>query len=301
MREKLPDIPRLFDRAALRARRRRAAASAASRFLVEHVAREAIERLSAVLRDFPVAIDLATPDNALAEALAKRPGIETIIRIEPEPSVLAGSSLAVAAWPDALPLAEGSADLVASALGLSAVDDLPGTLLQIRRALKPDGLFLAALFGTDTLMELRQSFAEAEAECEGGISPRVAPFGDVRALGALLQRAGFALPVADSDRLTVRYADPLALLRDLRAEGLANPLAERSRKFLRRRTLFRAIEIYAERFADADGRIRATFEIVWLSGWAPHPSQQKPLRPGSAQRRLADALGTTEFDPEKGR
>ena len=181
-----------------------------------------------------------------------------------------------------------------SALSLQFVNDLPGALVQIRRALEPDGLFLAALAGGDTLTELRQAFAQAEAEIEDGISPRVAPFADLRELGALLQRAGFALPVTDVDRLTVRYASPLALMHDLRRMGATNALAERQRKPLRRATLTRMMEIYGERFADADGRIRATFEIVWLSGWAPHESQQQPLRPGSAQRRLADALGTKE-------
>ena len=181
-----------------------------------------------------------------------------------------------------------------SALALQAVNDLPGVLVQIRRALKPDGLFMAALFGGDTLSELRQSFAQAEAEIEGGASPRVAPFADVRAMGALLQRAGFALPVTDTERVTVRYASPLAWLRDLRRMGATNPLAERRRVPLRRATLLRAMEIYGERFADPDGKVRATFEIVWVSGWAPDASQQQPLRPGSAKTRLADALGAVE-------
>jgi hypothetical protein len=161
--------------------------------------------------------------------------------------------------------------------------------------LKPDGLFLAALLGGDTLNELRQSFAVAESELEGGVSPRVAPFADVREMGALLQRAGFALPVTDVDRITVRYATPFRLLRDLRRMGAANPLVERRRVPLRRATLMRAVEVYAERFADPDGKVRATFDIVWLSGWSPHESQQQPLRPGSARQRLADALGTSEI------
>ena len=199
--------------------------------------------------------------------------------------------LAVAADEEALPFRDGSLDLVVSALSLQFVNDLPGTLVQIRRALKPDGLFLAALVGGDTLTELRQAFAAAEAEIEGGVSPRVAPFADLRDLGALLQRAGFALPVTDVDRLTVRYASPLALMHDLRRMGATNALVERRRTPLRRATLARMMEIYGERFADPDGRMRATFEIVWLSGWAPHESQQQPLRPGSAQPRLADALG----------
>jgi SAM-dependent methyltransferase len=203
--------------------------------------------------------------------------------------------LAVVADEEALPFGDGALDLVVSGLALQFVNDLPGTLIQVRRALRPDGLLLAALAGGDTLTELRQAFAAAEAEIEEGISPRIAPFTDVRELGALLQRAGFALPVTDVDRVTVRYASPLALMHDLRRMGATNALIERSRRPLKRATLRRMIEIYAERFADRDGRIRATFEIVWLSGWAPHPSQQKPLAPGSARQRLADALGTTEI------
>jgi hypothetical protein len=175
------------------------------------------------------------------------------------------------------------------------VNDLPGTLIQIRRALRPDGLLLAALIGGGTLGELREAFAQAESEIEGGVSPRVAPFADVRELGALLQRAGFALPVVDSDRLTVRYRTLFALMRDLRRMGATNVLSQRRRVPLRRATLQRMADNYAARFADADGRLRATFEIVWLSGWAPHESQQKPLKPGSATQRLADALGSQEI------
>ena len=161
--------------------------------------------------------------------------------------------------------------------------------------LKPDGLFLAALIGGETLTELRQSFAAAESEVEAGVSPRVAPFADLRDLGALLQRAGFALPVTDVDRITVRYDTVFALMHDLRRMGATNALIDRRRVPLRRATLMRMAEIYGERFSDDDGRIRATFEIIWLSGWAPHPSQQQPLRPGSAKTRLADALGTREI------
>jgi hypothetical protein len=180
-------------------------------------------------------------------------------------------------------------------LSLQAVNDLPGTLIQIRRALRPDGLFVAALFCGDTLTELREAFASAESEIEGGMSPRVAPFADLRELGALMQRAGFALPVADSDKLVVRYESVFALLRDLRGMGATNVMIERRRTPLKRATLMRMAEIYQQRFADPDGRVRATFEIGWLTGWAPHESQQKPLKPGSAGRRLADALGTREI------
>jgi SAM-dependent methyltransferase len=202
---------------------------------------------------------------------------------------------------EALPFAEASLDLVVSGLALHLVNDLPGTLIQIRRALKPDGLLLAALLGGATLTELRQAFLIAEEELEGGASPRVAPFADVRDLGGLLQRAQFALPVVDSDTVTVTYRDPLALMLELRAMGASNPLIERSRRPLRRATLARAIEVYTERFALADGRVPATFEIVTLTAWSPHPSQPKPLRPGSATTRLADVLGRgLEPSPPKG-
>jgi SAM-dependent methyltransferase len=205
----------------------------------------------------------------------------------PEPGAVVGDE-------ERLPFAGERFDLAASLLALQSVNDLPGALVQIRRALKPDGLFIGCLLGGSTLSELRQAFTQAEAEVEGGASPRVALFADVRDLGGLLQRAGFALPVADSEVVRVRYGDPFALLRDLRAMGLTNPLQDRRRTPLRRATLLRAAAIYAERFADPDGRLPATFELVWLSGWSPHESQQKPLRPGTARMRLADALGVKE-------
>ena len=275
----------------LRARRRRAQALGPVTFLLDRVASDLTERLDAVLREFPLAVDLGTPADALRRALADKTSIGALVAADTRPA----QGLAVVADEEMLPFRDASLDLVVSALALQFVNDLPGTLIQIRRALKPDGLLLAALLGGETLTELRQAFAAAEAEVEGGASPHVAPFADVRELGALLQRAGFALPVTDVDRLTVRYASPFALMADLRRMGATNALAERRRTPLRRATLARMAEIYAARFADPDGRIRATFEIVWLSGWAPHESQQKPLRPGSAQTRLADALGTREI------
>ena len=189
----------------------------------------------------------------------------------------------------------GSLDLITSVLNLHAVNDLPGVLVQARRALKPDGLFLAALFGGDTLTELRQSLAAAELEILGGVSPRVAPFADVRELGGLLQRAGFALPVADVERTVVRYGDFIQLVRDLRAMGETNALVERSRKPMRRDMLAVAVDHYARHFSDPNGKLRATFDIVYLTGWAPHESQQQPLKPGSAKSRLAEALGTKEL------
>jgi SAM-dependent methyltransferase len=293
----VPPMPQLvFDRSLLRDRRRRAARLGPATFLIDRVAADLAERLSAVLRRFDLALDLGTPTDALARALAAHDAVGSVIAADSVVDHLTQrSGLRVAADDETLPFRDASLDLVVSALALQFVNDLPGTLVQIRRALKPDGLFLAALTGGETLTELRQAFAAAEAETAGGVSPRVAPFADVRSLGALLQRAGLALPVADVDRIVVRYASPFGLMEDLRRMGATNPMIERRRTPLMRTTLARMAEVYAERFADPDGRVRATFEIVFLSGWAPHESQQQPLRPGSATRRLADALGTQEI------
>jgi SAM-dependent methyltransferase len=286
--------PTIFDRHLLRIRQQRARALGIETFLIDRVAQELGERLAAVLRSFARAVDLGTPGDAVARVLAASGKVGTLVRATPAAQGDA-PALRVVADEEALPFADASLDLVVSALALQFVNDLPGALIQIRRALKPDGLLLAALAGGDTLTELRQSFAQAESEIEGGVSPRVAPFADLRELGALMQRAGFALPVVDSDRLTVRYDNALALMRDLRRMGATNVLAERRRTPLRRATLRRMSEIYAQRFADTDGRLRASFEIVWLSGWAPHESQQQPLKPGAATQRLADALSTKEM------
>jgi SAM-dependent methyltransferase len=296
--------PRLiFDRALLRERRLRAKALGPSTFLIDQVAQDLADRLAAVVRRFECAVDLGTPTDAVCRQLARSGKIDTFIAASRSiadvlPPQRAEQSpffrLAIAADEEALPFRDGALDLVVSALSLQFVNDLPGTLVQIRRALRSDGLLLAALAGGDSLTELRECFAGAEAEIEGGISPHVIPFVDVRAAGALLQRAGFALPVTDLDRMTVRYSSPMALMHDIRAMGATNPLIERSRHPLKRATLRRMIELYGQRFADPDQRIRATFEIVWLSGWAPHSSQQKPLTPGSARQRLADALGARE-------
>jgi SAM-dependent methyltransferase len=270
---------------------------------MQRVADDFADRLAAVLRHFQRAVDLSTPGDAMLKALAASGKAELIVAADAPLSIDPGGKaapakkgvLALAADEETLPFRDGSLDLVVSALALQFVNDLPGVLVQVRRALKPDGLFIAALAGGDTLTELRQSFAAAEAEIESGVSPRVIPFLDVRAAGALLQRAGFALPVVDLDHCTVRYDSPMALMHDLRALGATNPMIERSRRPLKRALLARMMEIYSERFSDPDGRLRATFDIVWLSGWAPHPSQQKPLPPGSARHRLADALGAKEY------
>jgi SAM-dependent methyltransferase len=264
--------PRIFDRKLYALRRQRASES----FLALDVAQGIAERIGAANRRFGRALHL----NA-------RPGTHPVF------APLAGEWLQTQAGSvdeEALPFPPESFDLIVSVLSLHAVNDLPGALVQIRRALKPDGFFLAALFGGETLRELREAFAAGESETTGGASPRVAPFADVRDLGALLQRAGFALPVADLERTAVRYRHFDSLVADLRALGETNALAERSRKILRKDTLVSALSHYQSRNADADGRIGATFDVIYLSGWAPHESQQKPLAPGSAKMRLAEAL-----------
>jgi SAM-dependent methyltransferase len=291
----MTESPVIFDRALLCDRRRRAAALGPVAFLLDRAADDLAGRLAGVLRRFDLGLDLGTPGEAVRAALSPLGSVGTIIKTEAIPPAAVRSDKFIVADEEALPFGDGTLDLVVSALALQFVNDLPGTLVQIRRALKPDGLFLAALIGGETLTELRQSFAAAESEIEGGASPHVAPFADLRELGALLQRTGFALPVTDVDRLTVRYESVFGLMRDLRRMGATNALRARRRTPLRRATLMRMAEIYAQRFSDSDGRVRATFEIIWLSGWAPHPSQQQPLKPGSAKMRLADALGTREL------
>jgi SAM-dependent methyltransferase len=279
----------VFDRALARQRLTRAIAAGFPDFLLARAAEDLEERLGAVLRHFAAAADLGTPLPLAGPVLRAKAG--TLLRMAES----AGAEADLIGDLERLPLAAGSLDLATSLLALHGVNDLPGALIQIRRCLRPDGLFIGCLLGGRTLQELRQAFLEAESETTGGVSPRIAPFADLRDLGSLLQRAGFALPVVDSELVTVRYRDMFGLLRDLRGMGWGNALTQRSRRGLRRETLLRAAALYAERFSDADGRLRATFEIVWLSGWAPHESQQKPLRPGSAKARLADALGVPEI------
>jgi SAM-dependent methyltransferase len=269
--------PVLFDRYLLRSRLGRAQRLGPATFLLDRVAEDMAERLNAVLRDFKSAAEVGTPGDQVGRALSGRFDRYKRIDLPVQES-------------EPLPLEAQSIDLAISALAFQYVNDLPGLLAQLRRALRPDGLLMAAMAGGDTLTELRQSFAAAEAELESGISPRVAPFADVREIGALLQRAGFALPVADVDRSIVRYDSVFALMHDLRRMAATNILAERRRIPTRRTTMLRMAEIYRERFADPDGRIRATFDIIWLSGWAPHESQQKPLKPGSAKVGLEQAV-----------
>lgn len=289
-----PTAPQLFDRALLTARRARARAHprAGADFLLRRVVEDLDDRLAPVLRVFAEGVDLglaAGPAARLVMELGKATKV-AVAALDP------GVAADLVVDEEALPFPPESLDLVVSLLSLQFVDDLPGTLIQIRRALRPDGLFLAALLGGSTLHELRDALSAAEIELTGGLSPRVAPFIGVSDLGRLLQRAGFALPVTDTDRLTVRYGSMFDLVADLRAMGATNPLRERTRKPSSRRLFLRAAEIYAERHADADGRLRATFEIVSASGWAPHESQQKPAARGSATVSLAEALKARPID-----
>jgi SAM-dependent methyltransferase len=270
-------MPILFDRALLCARLARARKQGGVTFLLDRVTEDLADRLAAVRRDFADVADIWSPGDVLPPAGR----FKSVARFAPD----SGSEV--------LPLQPESLDLAVSALAFQFVNDLPGVLAQIRRALKPDGLLLAAMVGGDTLTELRQSFAAAEAECEGGVSPRVVPFADLRDIGGLLQRAGLALPVTDVDRVVVRYDSAFALMADLRRMGASNILVERRRTPTRRTTMLQMAQIYGERFADADGRIRATFDVIWLSGWAPHESQQKPLKPGSAKASLEAAVKKT--------
>ncbi|MDE1172247.1 MAG: methyltransferase domain-containing protein [Parvibaculaceae bacterium] len=283
---------RIFDRRLVALRRARAAANfPAHAFLVERVADEIADRLGTVNRDFPLALDLGSHRGMLRDVALPPGKIGMLVETDLAPAMLQGrESLRVAADEEALPFRAASFSLVVSALALHWTNDLPGALVQLRRTLAPDGLMIAALFGGETLFELRTALSEAEIECEGGLSPRISPMADVRDMGSLLQRAGFALPVMDVDRVKVTYADMIGLMRELRAMGETNALIERRRAPLRRTTLIRAAEIYQDRFGLPNGRIPATFEILFATGWAPHDSQQKPLKPGSATARLEEAL-----------
>lgn len=292
-----PNTMRVFDRALHARHRARAAANFGTHdFLLRRVAEDMEDRLEIIRRGFPLALDLGAHHGFLNQMMRDATKFGQIITADLSPAMLAhAKGPRVVLDEERLPFADKSFNLIASALSLHWVNDLPGAMIQIRRALVPDGLFMAALFGGETLIELRQSLAEAEVECEGGLSPRVSPFADLRDMGGLMQRAGFALPVVDSDRVTVNYGSVLKLLGELRGMGETNALIERRRTPLRRATLLRATEIYQENFGLDDGRVPATFEIIMLAGWSPHESQQKPLRPGTATARLADALGTEEI------
>jgi len=286
----------VFDRGAVRQHRERAARLGTAEFLFEEAAQRLYERLDDIKRGFARILVLGTRYGVLARNLRSRAGVELVVEVddalgflrrsEPGPCVLAEA--------EALPFAATAFDLVLSPLALHWTNDLPGALLQLRRCLKPDGLILASVLGGETLDALRQAFLEAELAEERGVSPRVSPMADGRDVAGLLQRAGFALPVVDSDRISATYESALALMAELRAMGETNALRERRRVFTRRGTLLRAAELYRALAGAADGRVAASFEIVTMTAWAPHESQPKPLRPGSATARLADALGSVE-------
>ena len=264
-------------------------------FLFKEAADRLADRLGDLRRDFPLALDLGSHTGRLGTRLARESRVGRIVQADLSPAMARRATHPVAVGDEeALPFRPGAFDAVLSCLSLHWVNDLPGTLLQIRRLLKPDGLFLAVMFGGETLTELRESLLWAETEVEGGVSPRVSPFAQLRDMAGLLQRAGFALPVADMDRLTVTYPDPFRLMADLRATGESSVLHDRRRTPMRRETLAAAASYYEQHFAD-NGRVPATFQLLYLTGWAPHPAQQRALRPGAARTRLADALETTEM------
>lgn len=287
------DSPLIFDRKRLGLHRARAAAGLGNHdFLLREAADRLADRLEDVTRSFPLALDLGAHTGQLRQMLNGRGGIETLVEADISPAMISCNSAALrlATDEELLPFAENSLDLAMSVLSLHWVNDLPGTLVQLRRALKPDGLLLAMLFGGQTLKELRQSLELATLEVEGGISANVSPFVDVRDAGSLLQRAGFALPVVDAEVLTVSYDNIFALMHELRGMGETNALLHSRKGFSRRKTFMRASEIYQEKFTDEEGRIIASFELVTLTGWKPHASQQKPLARGSATASLKDFL-----------
>lgn len=288
----MTDPVRPFDRRLLRLRRERAAPRLRTgSFLHEEIAARLLERLAEIRRPLPRVLELAAACPRLTAGLAAREGTELVLRLDNVPALLAGSGPAVVAEEELLPFGADRFDAVLGIMSLHKVNDLPGTLAQIRYCLKPDGLLLAAFPGGGTLRELREVLLLAELECLGGAAPRVAPFVDLADAAALLQRAGFALPVADREPITVRYREPLRLLRDLQAMAETGVLAAEARRPLRRTVLMRALELYRERFATEDGRVPATFEILFLTGWKPHPSQPRPLPPGSGEIDLAAHLG----------
>lgn len=290
----------IFDRDLLRRRRDRAAQHRDTYdFLAREVGLRLLDRLADTTRHFPLALDLACRGGLLRTLGAVGARIDTLIEADLSPAMARAAAhthpgLALTADDEALPFAPGTVDLVLSNLSLHWANDLPGALIQIRRTLKPDGLFLGTLFGGETLGELRTALMEAELEIEGGVSPRISPFADLRDLGGLMQRAGFALPVVDCDTLRVTYGDALSLMRDLSRMGESNLLCKRRRGFTRRDTLARAAALYSARHAEADGRITATFQVHFLTGWAPDASQPQPLKPGSAQVSLSRFLGSED-------
>ncbi len=296
----MPPPSPIFDRSLARLRLARAAACGTiDDFLLVRAIEDFDARLSAIKREFSDVVDVGTPAPRLAVWLVERLRPRLLVRLAPLIETAGDTRLLrLIGDEENLPVAPESFELAVTALSLQNLNDLPGALLQLRRVLRPDGLFLGCLLGGTSLHELRTALGVAETEMSGGVSPRVAPFADVRDMGGLLQRAGFALPVADSEIVTVRYASMFGLMADLRAMGATNALTARLRKPAAKGFFIRAADVYAQRFADPDGRIRATFEMIFLSGWAPHESQQKPLAPGSATMRLSEALAGKKPNPK---
>ena len=292
----MTDEMTVFDRRLVRARRNRAAPKFGEfDFLFREVADRLADRLLDITREFPMALELGCHDGRLQRILAGRGQIETLIQCDlSERMVARADGPAIVADEEALPFDAPHFDLVLSNLSLHWVNDLPGALVQANRCLKPDGLFLGAILGGDTLHELRDCLMQTELDLCGGASPRLSPFAQVRDAGALLQRAGFSLPVTDSDVITVTYENAFRLMGDLRGMGETGSALSRSTYFTRRELFLQAAALYQDRHADSEGRIPATFEVIYLHGWSPHDSQQQALRPGSAKTRLADALDTTE-------
>jgi NADH dehydrogenase [ubiquinone] 1 alpha subcomplex assembly factor 5 len=288
----MTDSMTVFNRQVVRQHRDRAASNLTEHdFLFREVGTRLLDRLDDVIAKFPVAVDLGCRTGLLAELRDSQGGIESLYGCDLSERMMAHSAMSGAvADEEALPFADAALDLVISNLSLHWVNDLPGCMTQVRRALKPDGLFLATMFGGETLHELRAVLSEAEIAVQGGLSPRVSPFTDIRDAGALLQRAGFALPVVDTETITVSYSDPLKLLHDLRGMGEANAVMERRLTAMRRETMMMAMQLYMEKYAGDDGRVPATFQILTLSGWAPSPTQQQPLKPGQGETSLTKFL-----------
>ncbi|WP_417794311.1 methyltransferase domain-containing protein [Terasakiella pusilla] len=293
------EIMNVFDRKLVRAHRDRAAKTWEDfDFLHKEVAERICDRLDDVLRDFPLALDIGCHGGDIAEVIGQRGKVQHLIQCDFSQGMAQRAreqgAATLVADEEFLPFGHETFDLIVSNLSLHWVNDLPGALLQINRSLKPDGLFIGTMFGTETLRELRQCLNEAEMEVDGGISPRVSPFADVRDAGMLLQRAGFNLPVVDTDGVEVRYENPMKLMKDLKGMGENNKVLERRKNFTKRELIMRAMQRYVEEFSGDDGRVPATFQVMFLTAWKPDPSQQKPMTPGSAQHKLADALGVPE-------
>lgn len=293
------EIMNVFDRSLVRAHRDRAAKTWEDfDFLHKEVAERLCDRLDDVVRDFPLALDLGCHGGDIGEIIQGRGGIETLVQCDLSEGMVkradAQNALSLVADEEVLPFGANQFDLIMSNLSLHWVNDLPGALLQINRSLKPDGLFIGTMFGMETLGELRQSLQQAEMEVDGGMSPRISPFADVRDIGMLLQRAGFNLPVVDADMITVSYENPLKLLKDLKGMGENNKVLDRRKVFTKRDLIFKAMEKYIEEFKGEDGRVPASFQVMYLTAWKPDPSQQKPLQPGTATHKMADAFGVPE-------